>query len=110
MYHIRRRCGARKSFLQVPSVCLPRGETLAARWNEDLLQQLGDIMNYECRAEKAHVLLSPTINIPRTPLAGRMNELRWRRTISTVSGVLAGDFCRGVQEQGLVATPKLLSQ
>lgn len=91
-------------FNSTPSVCLPCGEALAATWNVELLQQLGALMGDECRVKKAHVLLSPTINIPRSPLAGRAHECFGEDPY--LSGVLAGYFCRGVQEKGIIATPK----
>ena len=85
-------------------MCLPCGEALAATWDEDLLYQLGKVMGAECQAKKAHVLLAPNINIPRSPLAGRAHECFGEDPY--LSGVLAGGFCRGVQEQGIIATPK----
>ena len=91
-------------FNSTPSACLPCGEALAATWNDDLLYQLGKVMGAECRAKKAHVLLAPVINIPRSPLAGRTHECFGEDPF--LSGVLAGRFCRGVQEQGIIATLK----
>ena len=61
-------------------------------------------MGGECRAKKAHVLLAPNVNIPRSPLAGRTHECFGEDPF--LSGVLAGRFCRGVQEQGIVTSPK----
>jgi beta-glucosidase-like glycosyl hydrolase len=68
------------------------------------LQDLGRLMGDECRAKKAHVLLSPTINLPRTPLSGRAPECLGEDPV--LSGTLAGYLIRGIQENGVVATPK----
>ncbi|PSN70286.1 beta-glucosidase J [Corynespora cassiicola Philippines] len=91
-------------FNSTPSICLPCGSALAATWNTSLMQRLGALMGDECRAKKAHVLLSPTINIPRSPLAGRIHECYGEDPY--LAGMLAGFFIRGVQEEGVVATVK----
>ncbi|KAF9509972.1 glycoside hydrolase family 3 protein, partial [Hydnum rufescens UP504] len=50
-------------FESVPSSCFPCGAGLGASWDADLLHQIG-----------AHVLLAPTVNIPRSPVGGRAFE------------------------------------
>ncbi|KAI4948005.1 hypothetical protein J4E86_008523 [Alternaria arbusti] len=91
-------------FNSTPSVCLPCGSALASTWNPELLQRLGTLMGEECCAKKAHVLLAPTINIPRSPLAGRIHE--YYDEDPYLAGMLAGMFIRGVEGTGITATVK----
>jgi beta-glucosidase len=91
-------------FNSTPSVCLPCGSALAATWNISLMQRLGTLMGEECRAKKAHVLLAPTINIPRSPLAGRIHECYGEDPY--LAGMLAGWFIRGIESTGVTATVK----
>src|SRR5687767_13178611 len=57
-----------------PSVCFPCGTALGATWDVDLIHRVGQALGDETRAKGAHVLLAPTVNIHRTPLAGRNFE------------------------------------
>ena len=50
------------------------------------------------------MLLGPCLNIPRSPLGGRNQEALSEDPMLT--GVLAGYMCRGMQEKGIIATPK----
>jgi beta-glucosidase len=68
------------------------------------MQRLGTLMGEECRAKKAHVLLAPTINIPRSPLAGRIHECYGEDPY--LAGTLAGWFIRGIESTGVTATVK----
>lgn len=57
-----------------PSACFPCGSALAATFDTDLVAQVGRHLAEEARAKRAHVLLGPTVNIHRHPLAGRNFE------------------------------------
>ncbi|MFV5697232.1 glycoside hydrolase family 3 C-terminal domain-containing protein [Flavobacterium sp. ZT3R17] len=52
----------------------PAGGGLAATWNTDLAYTFGNSLGQELRARDKDMLLSPAINIVRTPLGGRTYE------------------------------------
>jgi beta-glucosidase len=56
------------------SVNFPCGTALAATFDTDLVRRVGEALGEETRRKGAHVLLAPTVNIHRTPLAGRNFE------------------------------------
>lgn len=91
-------------FDSIPSACLPCGTALGASFDKVLIRRLGQLLGDEAKAKGAHVLLGPTINIQRSPLGGRgfesYSEDPW------LSGVLAGEYCRGVQDKNIVPTLK----
>ncbi|KAF2128277.1 glycoside hydrolase family 3 protein [Dothidotthia symphoricarpi CBS 119687] len=91
-------------FNSTPTICLPAGPALAATWNRALLQEIGGLLGDECIAKGSHVLLGPCINIPRSPLGGRGQEAFGEDPM--LAGVLAAYMCRGMQEKGIIATPK----
>ncbi|KAL8792801.1 MAG: hypothetical protein Q9195_004614 [Heterodermia aff. obscurata] len=91
-------------FNSTPTICLPAGPALAATWNVELLREIGGLLADECVAKGSHILLGPCLNIPRSPLGGRNQEALSEDPMLT--GVLAGHMCRGIQEKGIIATPK----
>src|SRR5437660_8537851 len=54
-----------------PSSLLPCPVALAATWDEALVESLARALGREARAKGVDVILGPTVNIIRTPLAGR---------------------------------------
>ncbi|MCI9844346.1 glycoside hydrolase family 3 C-terminal domain-containing protein [Flavobacterium pectinovorum] len=52
----------------------PAGGALAATWNDDMAYVFGASLGEELRARDKDMLLSPAINIVRTPLGGRTYE------------------------------------
>src|SRR4051812_40254312 len=52
----------------VTSACFPVGIALAASWNVDLVEQIGQALGQEAKSKGAHFLLAPTVNIHRSPL------------------------------------------
>lgn len=56
------------------SACFPVGVALGATWNPALVEQVGQALAEEVKAKGAHVLLAPTVNIHRSPIAGRNFE------------------------------------
>ncbi|WP_163409923.1 glycoside hydrolase family 3 C-terminal domain-containing protein [Flavobacterium ajazii] len=52
----------------------PAGGALAATWNDDMAYIFGSSLGEELRARDKDMLLSPAINIVRTPLGGRTYE------------------------------------
>ena len=58
----------------IKSALFPVGTAMAATWNPELIGAVGDALAEECRAKGVQVLLGPTVNIHRSPLAGRNFE------------------------------------
>ena len=62
------------------------------------------MLGEETRTKACRVLLAPTVNIHRSPLAGRNFECYSEDPL--LSGAIAAAFVRGVQSQGVVTTVK----
>ncbi|HEY9307084.1 MAG TPA: glycoside hydrolase family 3 C-terminal domain-containing protein, partial [Microbacterium sp.] len=73
-------------------------------FDPDLLVRVGAALGEESQAERVGVLLSPGINIKRSPLCGRNFEYLSEDPI--VSGVLGSALVRGLQSQGVGASLK----
>lgn len=86
------------------SACFPVGVALAATWNPELIQRVGQALGEETRSKGAHILLAPTVNIHRSPLAGRNFECFSEDPHLT--GQLASAYITGVQSQGVGACIK----
>ncbi len=56
------------------SALFPVGTAMAATWNVALIGAVGDALAAQCAAKGVQVLLGPTVNIHRSPLAGRNFE------------------------------------
>jgi beta-glucosidase len=80
------------------SVATPVGIALGATWNPDLVQKVGNVLADELEAKGAHILLAPTVNIHRTPIAGRNFECYSEDPF--LSGMLASAYIKGIQEKG----------
>jgi beta-glucosidase len=87
-----------------PSLNLPSGSALAASWDADLAYRYGAAAAYEARRKGVDVVLGPTINLHRSPLGGRHFECFSEDP--ELSGVLGAAYVRGLQENGVAATPK----
>ncbi len=86
------------------SVCFPVGVAMGATWNPELIEQVGAALAAEVRAKGAHVLLAPTVNIHRTPLAGRNFECFAEDPY--LSGTIAAAYINGLQKAGVSACIK----
>ena len=86
------------------SACFPPGVALAATWNPDLVRRVGEALGQETRAKGAAILLAPTVNIHRSPLAGRNFECYSEDPF--LSGQMASAYIQGVQSQGVSACIK----
>lgn len=110
--------------LGVPSICMgdgpagvgnnlnnvtafPAPVVAAASWNVSLEYAYGQALAQEHMAKGRNVVLSPTINILRSPLWARaaetFSEDPWLTSRMAVAGVM------GVQSQGALACPKHLA-
>lgn len=86
------------------SACFPVGIALAATWNTELVHRVGMALGEEVKAKGAHILLAPTVNIHRSPLAGRNFECYSEDPY--LSGRMAVAYINGVQSQGVGACIK----
>ncbi|MDQ7879153.1 glycoside hydrolase family 3 C-terminal domain-containing protein [Microbacterium sp. QXD-8] len=87
-----------------PSLNLPSGSALAASWDVDLAYRYGAAAASEARRKNVDVVLGPTINLHRSPLGGRHFECFSEDP--ELSAALAAAYVRGLQDNGVAATPK----
>lgn len=88
----------------VSAACFPCGMALGATWNPVLVERIGQALGDEARSKGAHVLLAPTVNIHRSPLAGRNFECYSEDPFLTARTAVG--FIRGVQSRDVVTTVK----
>ena len=86
------------------SVCFPCGSALAATWNPELIERVGRALAEETKAKGAHILLAPTVNIHRSPLAGRNFECYSEDPYLTAR--MATAYIHGLQSGGVGACIK----
>lgn len=86
------------------SACFPVGAAMGATWNQALIGHVGAALAGEARSKGAQVLLAPTVNIQRTPLAGRNFECFSEDPY--LSGTLAAAYINGLQTEGVAACIK----
>ncbi|HCT75752.1 MAG TPA: glycosyl hydrolase, partial [Micromonosporaceae bacterium] len=87
-----------------PSLLLPNPAALGATWDPLAVELAGRMLGAEARRKGVHVLLAPTLNIQRAPLAGRNFECFSEDAFLTAR--LAVAYVRGVQSCGVAATAK----
>lgn len=99
-------CGARGGRNEAGSTaaCFPCGTALAATWNPELVERVGVALAEEARSKRAQVLLAPTVNIHRSPLAGRNFECYSEDPHLTAR--IAVGYIRGVQSRNVGACIK----
>lgn len=86
------------------ALVLPSPTALAASWDEDLVTELGGLLAAEARRKQIDVMLAPTLNLHRTPVAGRHFEYYSEDPLLT--GRTAAAYIRGIQAGGVAATAK----
>ncbi|NRG41085.1 glycoside hydrolase family 3 C-terminal domain-containing protein [Rathayibacter sp. VKM Ac-2835] len=86
------------------ATCFPTAATIANSWDVDLADRIGRALGAEARSLGVDVLLGPGLNIKRSPLCGRNFE--YFSEDPYLSGKLAAAYVRGIQKQGVAATPK----
>ncbi|MDX9990722.1 MAG: glycoside hydrolase family 3 C-terminal domain-containing protein [Anaerolineales bacterium] len=86
------------------SACTPCGAALAATWNTELVERVGKLLAEEVKAKGAHILLAPTVNIHRSPVAGRNFECYSEDPFQ--SGTIASAYIDGLQKNGVGACIK----
>lgn len=86
------------------ATALPAPVLLASAFDPDLARRYGRVIGHEGRALGQDVLLSPMVNLIRTPYAGRNFETFSEDPLLS-SDVVAAEI-EGIQGEGLVATVK----
>src|SRR5579863_5723692 len=87
-----------------PSTCIPCGSALGATWDPQTAERLGALVGREALDRGCRGLLAPTVNLHRSPLAGRNFECYSEDPL--LSRRMAAGYARGVQSQGVFATVK----
>jgi len=83
----------------VKTTCFPTASALAASFDVDLLQAVGDALGKEALATGVNIILGPGVNMKRNPLCGRNFE--YYSEDPYLSGKLAAAWIRGVQAHGV---------
>ncbi|MEV7415316.1 glycoside hydrolase family 3 C-terminal domain-containing protein [Streptomyces sp. NPDC089919] len=86
------------------SALLPSPSALGALWDEERVRRLGELLGEEARRKGVHVLLAPTLNLHRSPLAGRHFECLAEDPL--LAGRTGAALIRGIQSRGVAATAK----
>jgi beta-glucosidase len=86
------------------STCIPCGSAIGATWDPAVAEELGALVARDALDRGCRGLLAPTVNLHRSPLAGRNFECYSEDPILT--GKLAAGYVRGVQSEGVFATVK----
>jgi beta-glucosidase len=89
------------------ATALPAPVMLAATFDPALARAYGEVIGHEGRALGQDVLLSPMVNLIRTPYAGRNFETFSEDPL--LSADLVAEEIRGIQAEGLIATVKHLA-
>lgn len=88
----------------VPATSFPTAATLANSWNPDLVEKVGAALGAEASSLGVNMVLGPGLNIKRNPLCGRNFEYYSEDPYQ--AGKTAAAMIRGLQSQGVGATPK----
>jgi beta-glucosidase len=86
------------------STAFPSGIAVAATWDSEVAQSVGQTIGQEMRAIGRDMILGPTVNIQRVPLWGRNFEGYGEDPYLAARMGVA--YIKGVQSQGVIATVK----
>lgn len=87
-----------------PSAVLPSPTAVAASWDPGLARRLGGLLAAEARRKGVDVVLGPTVNLHRSPYAGRNFECYSEDPL--LSGAMGAATVAGLQAAGVAATVK----
>lgn len=87
-----------------PATAMAGGISLAATWNQDLAEQVGEQLGRDARAKGKNFLLGPGVNIYRSPLNGRNFEYFGEDPY--LASRIAVGYIEGLQSEGVSATIK----
>jgi len=93
-----------RSNLKFPSTTYAAGIGLAASWNPDLAERIGEGIGKDARARGIHFMLGPGVNIYRSPRNGRNFEYFGEDPF--LASAIAVGYIQGMQKQGVSATVK----
>lgn len=82
----------------------PAPVTMAATWDTELIERVGEALGTELRAKGADMLLGPCVNIHRSPLGGRNSESFGEDPLLASKITVA--YIKGVQSQSVAACVK----
>jgi beta-glucosidase len=86
------------------SANVPSATALAATWDTGRVEAIGMLLAREARRKGVDVLLAPTVNLHRTPYAGRCFECFSEDPVLTAR--IGASYVRGLQRSGVGATVK----
>ncbi len=86
------------------ATCFPTATAMAATFNKELIEHVGEAMGREAKNLNVDLLLAPGINIIRTPLGGRNFEFFSEDPLLSSSFGIA--ITKGIQSQGVGAVVK----
>lgn len=86
------------------STFYPCGIGVAATWNRNLANLMGQGMGQDARARGVHMILGPGVNIYRSPLCGRNFEYMGEDPY--LAGETSSQYIMGLQSQGVMACIK----
>jgi beta-glucosidase len=92
---------------EATAACVPCGSALGATWDPALVERVGALLGQEARTKGCRILLAPTLNLHRSPLAGRNFECFSEDPL--LAGRAAAGYVRGLQGEGVIATIKHLA-
>ena len=87
-----------------PSTAYGAGINLAASWDVDLAQRVGEKLGDDARARGVYFLLGPGMNIYRTPENGRNFEYFGEDPL--LAGKIAAHYILGLQSKGVAGVAK----
>ncbi len=87
-----------------PTTCFPTGISMAASWNPDLVEQVGQALGEETRGMGCDILLGPCVNIVRHPLGGRNFETYSEDPF--LAGRIGVAMVNGIQSRGVGTSVK----
>src|SRR5215831_13993490 len=93
-----------RSNSRFPSTVYAAGIGLAATWNRDLAERVGEGIGRDARARGIHFMLGPGVNIYRSPRNGRNFEYFGEDPF--LASAIAVGYINGMQKHGVSATIK----
>ncbi len=96
--------GEQKDTKSQTSASFPVGTAMGATWNPGLVREIGAALGEEAKKKGAHILLGPTVNMHRHPLAGRNFECFAEDP--HLSSRMAVAYINGLQSKGVGACIK----
>src|ERR1700722_11437499 len=95
---------ADSKFPKITSTAFPSGIAVAATWDPETAQAVGQALGQEVRAMGRDMILGPTVNIQRVPLWGRNFEGYGEDPY--LAARIGVGYIKGVQSEGVIATVK----